>query len=67
MSDKPGRRKRLSGRLRALHLKDGLDRQSFPGFYQRGGALQVRLTAKDNQGSPDYIEIMDFRGYGNPT
>lgn len=50
-------------KIASVTLKDGQDRQSFPVSFNVTGRW-VRLTAKDNQGSPDYIEIMDFRGYG---
>jgi outer membrane protein OmpA-like peptidoglycan-associated protein len=44
-------------------LKDRADRQSFPVAAEVPGRY-LRLTVKNNHGSPDYIELMDFRGYG---
>jgi outer membrane protein OmpA-like peptidoglycan-associated protein len=49
--------------IASVTLKDHADRQSFPVSASVPGRW-VRLTAKTNQGSPDYLEIMDFRGYG---
>jgi outer membrane protein OmpA-like peptidoglycan-associated protein len=50
-------------KIASVTLRDAADRQQFPVSASVPGRW-VRLTAKDNQGSPDYIEIMDFRGYG---
>ena len=50
-------------KIASVTLKDGLDRQSFPVSANAPGRW-VRLTVKDNQGASDYIELMDFRGYG---
>ncbi len=46
-----------------VSLKDRADRQSFPVAAEVPGRY-LRLTVKNNHGSPDYIELMDFRGYG---
>jgi outer membrane protein OmpA-like peptidoglycan-associated protein len=51
-------------KIASIVLKDHADRQSFPVSASVPGHW-VRLTAKTNQGSADYIEIMDFRGYGS--
>jgi outer membrane protein OmpA-like peptidoglycan-associated protein len=39
------------------------DKQSFPVKAAVPGRW-LRLTVKNNQGAPDYLELMDFRGYG---
>ncbi|MEO6260223.1 MAG: OmpA family protein [Thermoanaerobaculia bacterium] len=44
-------------------LKDRADRQSFPVTATLPGRW-VRLGILNNQGSPEYVELMDFRGYG---
>jgi outer membrane protein OmpA-like peptidoglycan-associated protein len=46
-----------------VSLKDRTDKQSFPVANAAAGRW-VRLTVKNNWGDPDYIELMDFRGYG---
>ncbi|MGA2539109.1 MAG: OmpA family protein [Terracidiphilus sp.] len=50
-------------KIASVTLRDGADHQQFPVSASVPGRW-VRLTAKNNQGSSDYIEIMDFRGYG---
>jgi outer membrane protein OmpA-like peptidoglycan-associated protein len=44
-------------------LKDRADRQRFPVVAQVPGRW-VRLTVKGNQGSTEYLELMDFRATG---
>ena len=46
-----------------VSLQDKADRQSFPVSAKAPGRW-VRLTVKNNWGAPDYLELMDFRGYG---
>jgi outer membrane protein OmpA-like peptidoglycan-associated protein len=46
-----------------VSLQDKTDKQSFPVAAAVSGRW-VRLNVKNNWGSPDYIELMDFRGYG---
>jgi outer membrane protein OmpA-like peptidoglycan-associated protein len=46
-----------------VSLQDKTDKQSFPVTAAVAGRW-VRLNVKNNWGSPDYIELMDFRGYG---
>ena len=50
-------------KIASVTLAERADGQSFPVSLAAPGRW-VRLTARTNQGSPDYIEIMDFRGYG---
>jgi outer membrane protein OmpA-like peptidoglycan-associated protein len=50
-------------RIASVSLLDRADRQQFPVSSEVPGRW-VRLTAKNNQGSPEYTEIMDFRAYG---
>jgi len=50
-------------KIASVTLKDRVDRQQFPVSASVPGRW-VRLTAKNSNGSPDYIEIMDFRAYG---
>lgn len=50
-------------KIASVTLKDRADRQQFPVSASVPGRW-VRLNVKTNQGSPDYVEIMDFRGYG---
>ncbi|HYM59250.1 MAG TPA: OmpA family protein [Thermoanaerobaculia bacterium] len=47
-----------------VSLQDRLDRQSFPVSAKVSGRW-VRLNVKNNHGSTEYIELMDFRGYGS--
>ena len=49
--------------IASVSLADKQDRQSFPVSTQVPGRW-VRLVIKNNQGAADYIELMDFRGYG---
>ena len=44
-------------------LADHTDNQKFPTFAEAPGRW-VRLTVKNNYGSPDYVELMDFRARG---
>jgi outer membrane protein OmpA-like peptidoglycan-associated protein len=46
-----------------VSLADAQDKQSFP-VKSELPARWVRLTVKNNQGASDYVELMDFRGYG---
>ncbi len=50
-------------KIAEVSLADQQDRQSFPATPQVPGRW-VRLTLKTTQGATDYIEVMDFRGYG---
>src|SRR6185295_1032935 len=50
-------------KIAQVALQDRADRQSFPVAAQLPGRY-LRLTIRSNHGSPDYIELMDFRGYG---
>ena len=47
----------------SLSLVDREDTQSFPVTVDKSGKW-VRLTIKNNHGSPEYTELMDFRAYG---
>jgi outer membrane protein OmpA-like peptidoglycan-associated protein len=49
--------------IAALSLVDRKDRQSFPVKAEVSGCW-LRLTIKNNHGSSEYTELMDFRGYG---
>jgi hypothetical protein len=49
--------------IATLSLVDRQDRQSFPVKVEIPGRW-VRLTIRNNQGSPEYTELMDFRGFG---
>jgi outer membrane protein OmpA-like peptidoglycan-associated protein len=44
-------------------LQDHVNGQTFPVSAQVPGRW-VRLDIKNNWGAPDYLELMDFRGYG---
>jgi outer membrane protein OmpA-like peptidoglycan-associated protein len=46
-----------------VSLADQQDKQSFPVKAEIPGRW-LRLTVKNNQGASDYLELMDFRGYG---
>ena len=46
-----------------VSLQDRVNGQSFPVSAQVPGRW-VRLDIKNNWGAPDYLELMDFRGYG---
>ncbi|HEX3067348.1 MAG TPA: OmpA family protein [Thermoanaerobaculia bacterium] len=46
-----------------VSLQDKTDKQSFPVAAAVPGRW-VSLNVKNNNGSPDYIELMDFRGFG---
>ena len=50
-------------KIAGVSLEARVDRQQFPVSSEAPGRW-VRLTAKNNHGSPDYTEIMEFRGYG---
>jgi outer membrane protein OmpA-like peptidoglycan-associated protein len=49
--------------LADVSLKEKSDKQSFTIASPKAGRW-VRLTVKNNWGATDYIELMDFRGYG---
>lgn len=49
--------------ITSLSLVDREDNQSFPVTVDKSGKW-VRLTIKNNHGSPEYTELMDFRAYG---
>lgn len=49
--------------IATLSLVDRKDKQSFPVKVDVPGRW-VRLTIRKNQGSTEYTELMDFRGYG---
>ena len=49
--------------ITSLSLVDREDNQSFPVTVDKSGKW-VRLTIKNNHGSPEYSELMDFRAYG---
>lgn len=51
--------------IASLSLKPKADKQRFAVGKPMPGRW-VRLTIKNNHGSPDYIELMDFRAYGEP-
>jgi outer membrane protein OmpA-like peptidoglycan-associated protein len=46
-----------------VSLVDQEDNQSFPVTVGKSGKW-LRLTIKNNQGSPEYTELMDFRAFG---
>ncbi len=50
-------------KIAGVSLEARADRQQFAVSAEVPGRW-VRLTAKNNHGSPDYTEIMDFRAYG---
>jgi outer membrane protein OmpA-like peptidoglycan-associated protein len=50
--------------LRAT-LKAGADAQRFPAQAKAAGRF-VRLTVVDNNGSPEWTELLGFRGFGAP-
>jgi outer membrane protein OmpA-like peptidoglycan-associated protein len=50
-------------KIASVSLEPRTDRQQFPVSAEVPGRW-VRLTARNNHGSPDYTELMDFRGYG---
>jgi len=49
--------------IAGLSLQDRLDNQTFPVTAQVAGRW-LRINVKNNQGSPQYIELMEVRGYG---
>ncbi|MHB0968968.1 MAG: OmpA family protein [Thermoanaerobaculia bacterium] len=49
--------------IAAVALADKADRQSFPVASETPGRW-VRLTVRNNHGAADYMELLDFRGYG---
>lgn len=49
--------------IATLSLVDRQDRQGFPVKIDMPGRW-VRLTVRNNHGSTEYTELMDFRGYG---
>ncbi|OFW54721.1 MAG: hypothetical protein A2163_06245 [Actinobacteria bacterium RBG_13_35_12] len=46
-----------------VSLVDQEDNQSFPVIVDKSGKW-LRLTIQNNQGSPEYTELMDFRAFG---
>lgn len=50
-------------KIAEVSLRDKADNQQFP-VSARAPGRWVRLTVKNNQGSPEYIELMDFRATG---
>ncbi|HEV7672472.1 MAG TPA: OmpA family protein [Thermoanaerobaculia bacterium] len=50
-------------KIAEVALKDKTDNQKFPVSAEVAGRW-LRLTIKTNHGAKDYIELMDFRGYG---
>ncbi|HVG23257.1 MAG TPA: OmpA family protein [Thermoanaerobaculia bacterium] len=50
-------------KIAEVSLADQKDRQSFPVTAPAPGRW-IRLTVRNNQGATDYVELMDFRGYG---
>jgi len=46
-----------------VSLVDQADNQSFPITVDKSGRW-LRLTIQNNQGSPEYTELMDFRAFG---
>ncbi len=50
--------------IASLSLKPKADKQRFA-ISKAVPGRWVRLTIKNNHGSPDYIELMDFRAYGD--
>lgn len=50
-------------KILSLALVDKKDKQSFPVTDETSGKW-LRLTIKNNHGSSDYTELMDFRAYG---
>lgn len=50
-------------KIAEVALKDKTDNQKFPVSAEVPGRW-LRLTIKTNHGAKDYIELMDFRGYG---
>ncbi len=50
-------------KIAEVALKDKTDNQRFPVSAEVPGRW-LRLTIKTNHGAKDYIELMDFRGYG---
>jgi outer membrane protein OmpA-like peptidoglycan-associated protein len=49
--------------IASVSLMNRLDHQQFPVSAEVPGRW-VRLTAKDNFGAADYLELMDFQGFG---
>ena len=50
-------------KIASVSLVDKEDKQSFPVTVDKSGKW-LRLTIKNNHGSSDYTELMDFRAYG---
>jgi outer membrane protein OmpA-like peptidoglycan-associated protein len=50
-------------KIAEVALKDKTDNQKFPVAAEVPGRW-LRLTIKTNHGAKDYMELMDFRGYG---
>ena len=49
--------------IASVSLVDQEDNQSFPIAVDKSGRW-LRLTIQNNQGSPEYTELMDFRAFG---
>lgn len=49
--------------ITSVSLVDQEDNQSFPVTVDKSGRW-LRLTVQNNQGSPEYTELMDFRAFG---
>ncbi len=50
-------------KIASVSLVDKKDKQSFPVTVNKSGKW-LRLTIKNNHGSSEYTELMDFRAYG---
>ncbi|MDD5013769.1 MAG: hypothetical protein PHW73_01530, partial [Atribacterota bacterium] len=50
-------------KIARVSLIDQADNQSFPVTVDKSGKW-LRLTLENNQGSPEYTELMDFRAFG---
>jgi outer membrane protein OmpA-like peptidoglycan-associated protein len=50
--------------IASVSLVNQEDNQSFPVTVDESGRW-LRLTIQNNQGSPEYTELMDFRAFGN--
>jgi outer membrane protein OmpA-like peptidoglycan-associated protein len=49
--------------IAAVSLQDKADNQSFPVSLQVAGRF-LRVVVKNNHGSPQYVELMEIRGFG---
>jgi len=52
--------------IASVSLVDQEDNQSFPVTVDKSGKW-LRLTIQNNQGSPEYTELMDFRAFGEQS